>query len=123
MNNIKKNRKHEQLTKEIKKNIMTIILKKFNHIFKNKNLINISHVNLSKNFSIINIYINFINQINEKEINKNIYILQKSENYIKNILKKNIYIKYIPKINFKYDNFHKYENYISNLIKKANKIL
>ncbi len=113
--------KHNKITKEIKKNITLIILKKFHHIFNNNTIIGISYVKLSKDYSKINIYINFINQKNINIIKNNIYILQKSENYIKNILKNKIYIKHIPKINFKYDNFYKYENHISNLINKANK--
>ncbi len=103
MNKLIKNRK---IIKEIKKNIIKIIINKFNHILGKKNIINITYLNLSKNFAFVDIYINFINsQNNQFNINK-IKILQKYEFYIRTLLKKNIYIKYIPKIYFKYDEFY-----------------
>ncbi len=117
---MKKKIKIKKLSKEIQKNIYNIIINKFSFIFKKKNIININYIKVSKNFLSIKIYLNFINTKNIKIINKNINILQKYENYIKNILKKKIYFKFIPKIYFIYDEFYIYINKISNIIKTAN---
>ncbi len=115
------NTKHKKINKEIQKKITQIIFEKFFHILGKKNIINISKIFLSKNLSFINVYINFIFNINKKNINKKLKILQKSEKKIKNILKKKTLFKFIPKIYFKYDNFYIKQNNFYNLIKKINK--
>ncbi len=113
--------KKKKFLKEIKKKIINIILTKYNHIIGKKNIIDITYINISKNFNKIYIYINFINQKKKKIIKKNIFILQNSEINIIKILKKKMYLKYIPKIYFIYDKFNKKKNHLLNKIEKANK--
>ncbi len=116
MNKIKFNK----INKEIQKNIINILINKFNYIFK-KNILYINHIYLNKNFSFIKIYINFYNYKNYIINKKIIYILQKSEKYIKNNIIKKTYFKYLPKIYFKIDNFYKKKKRLFNLLKKIKK--
>ncbi len=119
---MKKQIKYNKFLKEIKIQIHKIILTKYNHIIGKKNIIDITHIKTSKNFKIIYIYINFINLKNIEIIKKKINILKNSEYNIKNILKKKMYLKYIPKIYFIKDKFNIKKNNILKIIYKANKI-
>ncbi len=114
--------KNNKIKKKIRKKIIQIIIQKYNPIIGKKNILNINHIEITKNFSYIYIYINFINQKKYTIINSIIKYLQKSEKYIIHILKKNIYIKSISKIIFKYDNFNKKKNKILKKIDLAKKI-
>ncbi len=110
--------KYNKINKEIQKQITKIIILKFKYLIKKKDIININYIYLSKDFSYINIYINFIKEKKIKIINNYINEFKKNYIYIIKELKKKIYIKHIPKINFKYDTFL---NKINNLYKKISK--
>ncbi len=116
MNNIIK---FNKICKEIKKNIINIIINNYNYIIGKKYIINISHIYIHKDISYIKIYINFTNINNIYKIKKKINILKKNIRNIIKILKKKIYLKYIPKIYFKYDIFL---NKINNLFNKIKNI-
>ncbi len=115
---MKKKIKLNKIIKKIKKKIIWFIFTKYNFLIGKKNILNINHIKITKNFSYIYIYINFINQKNKNIIYKIIKYLQKSE---KNI-KKKINIKLSSKILFKYDKFNVKKNKLFEKIKLANKI-
>ncbi len=103
---------------KIKKKIIQIIFKKYNFIIGKKNILNINHIKITKDFSYIYIYINFLNQKKKNIINNIIKYLQKSEWYIK----KKINIKLSSKIYFKYDKFNIKKNQLLKKIKLATQI-
>ncbi len=112
---MKKKIKYFKIKKEIYKKITKIIIYECQSIFKKKIFININNIYLSNDFSYIIIYINFIKKKNKNKTKYNIKILEKSKKYIIKKLISKIYIKKIPKIYFKEDNFL---NKINNLFKK-----
>ncbi len=115
---MKKKIKFCKIINRIKQKIIQIIFEKYNFIIGKKNILNISHIQITKDLSYICIYINFINQKNKNIINNIIKYLQKSEWYIK----KKINIKLSSKINFKYDKFNIKKNKLLKKIKLANQI-
>ncbi len=119
---MKNNIKYNKISTVIKKKIIQIIIKKYNPIIGKKNILNINHIKITKNFSYIYIYIIFINKNKNIIIDNIINFLQKSEKYILYKIKKKINIKLIPKILFKYDNFNTKKNKILKKINLAKKI-
>ncbi len=119
---MKINIKYNKTNAIIKKYIIQIIIKKYNPIIGKKNILNINHIKITKNFSYIYIYFFFINKKKNIVINNIINFLQKSEKYIIYILKKKTNIKSISKILFKYDNYNIKKNKILKKINLAKKI-
>ncbi len=114
--------KNKKINKKIKKKITQIIIK-YNYIIGKKNIICINYLYISKNYSYIKIYINFLNIKNINIINNKKNKLQKLEKYIKNIIIKIKYFKYIKKIYFIYDNFIYKTNNLFKKIKNINKYI
>ncbi|AZP36306.1 Ribosome-binding factor A [Candidatus Annandia adelgestsuga] len=107
----------KKIEKLFKKEISIIINYDIdNPIIKNKIII-ISQVHISLNLNNAKIFVTVLNDNNYKNI---IYMLQKSNLYIRNILKKRIKIRNIPKLNFIYDDSSKKGNRILKLLKKIN---
>ncbi len=116
--------KYNKIYKEILKNIINIIMKKYNYLFK-KYILNIDFMYINKNFSKLYIYTNINNNyFNNKKLNyqKNIIkILNNSKNYIKKLLYKKTFLNKIPKIYFKIDNFYNKNKKLFNILNKINK--
>ncbi|MFI4853163.1 MAG: 30S ribosome-binding factor RbfA [Candidatus Makana argininalis] len=97
----KKNIRIKKITKEIKKNISIILIKNI----KDPRIksATISNIYISNDFSYLNIFITFLNNNNYYECKKKIFIMQNAANFFSKILKKNMYLRLIPKIKFIYD--------------------
>ncbi|WDI78347.1 30S ribosome-binding factor RbfA [Candidatus Purcelliella pentastirinorum] len=90
-----------KIAKELKKNIANIILLKIKDPRLEKIII-LSDIIMSNDLKYANIFIMFIK--NENLNKKNILnILNKASGYIRILLKKKMYIKNIPILNFLYD--------------------
>ncbi|MGK2896861.1 MAG: 30S ribosome-binding factor RbfA [Candidatus Makana argininalis] len=98
----KKNIRIKKISKEIKKNIYNILIKKI----KDPRIksATISNIYISKDLSYLNIFVIFLNNNNHIECKKNIIVMQNASNFFRKILKKNMYLRLIPKIKFIYDN-------------------
>ncbi len=114
---MKKKIKLHKKIKKIKKKIIQIVLNKYNYTIGKKNILNINYIKITKNFSYIYIYINFINK-KKQNIKKTIKYLQKWDKYIK----KKTNIKLPSKILFKYDKFNIKTSKLLKKIELANKI-
>ncbi len=113
--------KYKKNIKKIKTKITQIIFEKYNFIIGKKNILSINYIKLTKNFSHIYIYIDFINQKNINIIKNIIKYLQKSEKNIKKELKKKTNIRYLSKIFFKHDKFNIKKHKLLKKITLANK--
>ncbi len=118
---MKINIKYKKNIKKIKKKITQIIFKKYNFIIGKNNILNINYIKLTKNFSYIYVYVDFINQKNINTTNNIIKYLQKLEKKIKKELIKKTNIRYISKIIFKHDKFNIKKYKLLKKIKIANK--
>ncbi|MFI4819139.1 MAG: 30S ribosome-binding factor RbfA [Enterobacterales bacterium] len=114
----KKNIRIKKISKEIKKQISIILIKKIKD--PRIKLTTISDIYISKDLSYVNIFITFLNKNNYIECEKNITVIQNASNFFRKMLKKNIYLRLIPKIKFTYD-FSIIKNI--NLCNKIKKIL
>ncbi|MFI4847444.1 MAG: 30S ribosome-binding factor RbfA [Candidatus Makana argininalis] len=97
----KKNIRIKKISKEIKKKISIILIKKIKD--PRIKLANISNIYISKDLSYLNIFITFLNNNNYIECKKNIIIMQNASNFFRKMLKKDMYLRVIPKIKFIYD--------------------
>lgn len=108
----------EKIEKLIKKEVSMIINYKVNNPKIKNRIIIVSQVNISLNFNNAKI---FIITLNDKYYKNIIDELQKSNLYIRHILKKKIRLRNIPKLKFIYDNSSKNGNKILELLKKIKK--
>ncbi len=106
--------KYRKTIKEIQKKLINIIQYKIFLPQHKKYFFYITHINISKDYTQINIYLTFHNIKKQNDIQKYINIIQQKNYLITKKLIQETNLKYIPKIYFLYD--HEY-NKIQNLFK------
>lgn len=99
-------KRKNKISQEIKKKISIIFQKKIKD--PRIKFITISKIDISKDFSHAKVFVTFLGFFNKKNKEKNIknYIKilnGKMSQYIRLILKKTIYLKFIPLLTFYYD--------------------
>ncbi len=112
--NMNKFIKYRKTLKEIQKKLINILQYKIHLPQHKKYFFYITHIEISKNYTHVNIYLTFHNIKNKDDIQQYINIIKKKTYIITKKLIQETNLKYIPKIYFLYDQQY---NQIQNLFK------
>lgn len=113
---LKHSHRTQRLSKELKKKISIILQREFKDTIINT--ITIIKVIVSSDLTNAKIFVSFLDINNNKKILNKIKILQNASGFISSLLCKSMYIRFLPKLIFLYDNSLSKGIHISKLINK-----
>lgn len=86
-----------------------------------KKMITVSEVKISKDLSYAQVFVSFLENLNQRNVDKILIVLNNASSYIRKLLCKKMRLRIIPNIIFYYDDSFLKGNHISMILNKLSK--